>query len=221
MPKRTGDFDAWMLDELTDPQLAASYINAAISEDPNTLKVALGNVAKAHTMKRVAKQAGVARESLYTSLSEAGNPTLSNLNGILKAVGLKIAIIPESEQSSDQEPQPRLMVGNQPVQGSVSDTIKAHHIASTIIVKSSNTENFYGVNASLGIGNLSFEIQSGIGTESFDPFGMITPELLPLAREVTQVRSEIDVPEIVAGPAQPYLKQLARVAGIGRQLTIY
>jgi hypothetical protein len=47
MPKRTGDFDAWMLGELSDPVLASSYINAAISDDPDALKVALGNVAKA------------------------------------------------------------------------------------------------------------------------------------------------------------------------------
>lgn len=103
MPKRTGDFDAWMLGELTDPQLAASYINAAISEDPNTLKVALGNVAKAYSMRKVAMVAGLARESLYTTLSEAGNPTLSNLNGILKAVGLKIAVVPDSEESDIRE----------------------------------------------------------------------------------------------------------------------
>ena len=98
MPKRTGDFDTWRLAQLTDPQLAASYINAAISEDPNTLKTALRNVAKAHTMKKVAKEAGVARESLYTRLSEAGNPTLANLNGVLKAVGLKFKIVPNSEK---------------------------------------------------------------------------------------------------------------------------
>lgn len=98
MPKRTGDFDNWMLGELLDPQIASSYINAAISSDPNTLKVALGKVARAHTMKKVAEKAGMARESLYTSLSEAGNPTLTNLNEILKVVGLRIAVVPDSEK---------------------------------------------------------------------------------------------------------------------------
>ena len=127
MPKRTGDFDAWMLGELTDPILAASYINAAISEDPNTLKVALGNVAKAHRMKNVAEEVGMARESLYRSLSEAGNPTLTNLNGILKAVGLKIAVIPQSEKLNVQEAPSAGTVDNKPVQHSVKDAIKAPH----------------------------------------------------------------------------------------------
>jgi probable addiction module antidote protein len=100
MPKRTGDFDAWLLNELTDPQLAASYVNAAISEDPDLLPVVLREVAKAHKMSKVAKEAGVARESLYPILSESGNPTLNNLNGILKAVGLRITVVPDSEESS-------------------------------------------------------------------------------------------------------------------------
>jgi len=99
MPKRTGDYDAWLLDELADPRVAASYVNAAICEDPDMLKVALRNVAKAHTMKKVAEEAGVARESLYTILSESGNPTLTNLNAVLKAVGLRIAVVLDSEES--------------------------------------------------------------------------------------------------------------------------
>jgi len=102
MPKRTGDYDAWLLEELADPRIAASYVNGAICEDPDMLKVALRNVAKAYTMKRVAEEAGVARESLYTILSESGNPTLTNLNAVLKAVGLRIAVVPDSEGSIAQ-----------------------------------------------------------------------------------------------------------------------
>lgn len=106
MPKRTGDYDGWFLERLTDPRIAADYINAALSEHPENIKVVLRNVAKAHTMKKVAKEAGVARESLYTILSEEGNPTLANLNGVLKAVGLRVAVVTDSEESSVQEAKP-------------------------------------------------------------------------------------------------------------------
>lgn len=99
MPKRTGDFDAWLLGELTDPSVAASYINAAISEAPDLLPVVLREVATAHSMRRVAEKANVARESLYTILSKGGNPTLENLNGILRAVGLKIQVTPDSRST--------------------------------------------------------------------------------------------------------------------------
>ena len=100
MPKRTGDFDNWLLNELSDPQLASEYVNAAISEDPALLPAVLREVAKAYTMKKVAAAAGVARESLYTILGEGGNPTLTNLVAILKAVRLRIAVLPDSEPST-------------------------------------------------------------------------------------------------------------------------
>jgi len=107
MRKRTGDFDDWLLHELTDPQIAASYINTALSEDPGLLPLVLREVARAYTMKKVAKDAGVARESLYTILSACGNPTLSNLTAVLKAVRLKIAVVPDSADSSaDDLPKP-------------------------------------------------------------------------------------------------------------------
>ncbi|PYV27019.1 MAG: putative addiction module antidote protein, partial [Acidobacteria bacterium] len=57
--------------------------------------VALRNVAKAHQMAKVAKSAGVARESLYNTLSRGGNPRLNTLDSVLKAMGLKIAVEPD------------------------------------------------------------------------------------------------------------------------------
>lgn len=102
MPKRTGDFDQWLLGELSDPQVAASYINAAICDDPELLPEVLREVAKTHTMKKVAEKARVARESLYTILSEHGNPTLDSLTGILNAVGLRIKVAPLEKPSANQ-----------------------------------------------------------------------------------------------------------------------
>jgi probable addiction module antidote protein len=43
-------------------------------------------------MAKVAKAAGVPRESLYRALSSGGNPRFSTLHAILKAAGLKIAV---------------------------------------------------------------------------------------------------------------------------------
>jgi hypothetical protein len=42
----------------------------------------------------VAKESGVAREALYRTLSESGNPTFGNLSAILKSVGLRIEVTP-------------------------------------------------------------------------------------------------------------------------------
>jgi probable addiction module antidote protein len=51
-------------------------------------------------MAKVADTAGVARESVYRMLSGEGNPTYANLTGILRAVGLKLAIEPIPDQDT-------------------------------------------------------------------------------------------------------------------------
>jgi probable addiction module antidote protein len=43
-------------------------------------------------MAKVARAAGVPRESLYRALSPGGNPRFSTLHAILKAAGLKLAV---------------------------------------------------------------------------------------------------------------------------------
>jgi probable addiction module antidote protein len=77
---------------LTNPIEAASYLNAAMEDSLEMFLDALKDVAQAHQMSKVAKQAGVARESLYRSLSSQGNPTLEMLHSVLKALKLRIEI---------------------------------------------------------------------------------------------------------------------------------
>jgi probable addiction module antidote protein len=76
-----------------DPALAASYLNAAAEdEDPRVYLAALRTLAEAEGMAKVAKAAGVPRESLYRALSPGGNPRFSTLHAILRAAGLKLAV---------------------------------------------------------------------------------------------------------------------------------
>jgi probable addiction module antidote protein len=83
-----------LIEELrADPELAAEYLNAAVEDgDPRVYLTALRTVAEAQGMAKVAKAAGVPRESLYRALSSTGNPRFSTLNAILKAAGLKMAV---------------------------------------------------------------------------------------------------------------------------------
>ena len=94
MPKRTTDFRHDLLADLADPQEAAHYLNAAMEESEELFLIALRDVAEARQMARVAESAGVARESIYRMLTGNGNPTYSSLLGILRAVGLRLAIEP-------------------------------------------------------------------------------------------------------------------------------
>jgi probable addiction module antidote protein len=76
-----------------DPKLATEYLNAAAEdEDPRVYLAALRTVAEAEGMAKVAKAAGVPRESLYRALSSGGNPRFSTFHAILKAAGLKLAV---------------------------------------------------------------------------------------------------------------------------------
>ena len=85
-----------------NPELAAEYLKAALEEsmeDPHVLHVALRHVAKARGIKQVAEQAGIKRESLYRSLSQRGNPSVSTLSAILKTVGLRLTAEPSPGQA--------------------------------------------------------------------------------------------------------------------------
>lgn len=61
---------------------------------------ALGKVAQANQMAKVAKESGVQRETLYRSLSERGNPTLDTLTGVLSALDLRISIVSSKSGAS-------------------------------------------------------------------------------------------------------------------------
>lgn len=90
----TVDYQAWKLHKLANPVIAASYLNEALKESPATFLSAVGTVAKARDVASVAKEAGVARESLYRAFSVAGNPTLKTMYSVLRALGLRMTLQP-------------------------------------------------------------------------------------------------------------------------------
>jgi probable addiction module antidote protein len=77
-----------------DPEFAAEYVKAALedTEEPLVLLIALRHLAKARGIAKVAKAAGIERESLYRALSRRGNPRLSTLVAVTKAIGLKLTV---------------------------------------------------------------------------------------------------------------------------------
>jgi len=95
MPKRATDYRIRLPEDLKDPVEAAAYINAAIQDSEEMFLVALRNVAEAHQIAKVAKGAGLGRESIYRMLCTTGNPEYSSLSGILRALRLRIVVEPE------------------------------------------------------------------------------------------------------------------------------
>lgn len=77
-----------------NPDFAAEYLKAALedADEPCVLLIALRHLAQAQGIAKIAKAAGVERESLYRALSANGNPRLSTLFAVAKAVGLNLTV---------------------------------------------------------------------------------------------------------------------------------
>lgn len=70
------------------------YFNACLDDDPgdgSLIRAALGDIARAKGMSQIARDTGLARESLYKALSEEGNPEFSTILKVVHALGLKLS----------------------------------------------------------------------------------------------------------------------------------
>lgn len=79
-----------------DPELALEVINSILQDgDQGELLTVLRQVAQASGgVQAVAEQAHLNPTQLYRTLSPKGNPALSSLTAILKAMGLRLAVQP-------------------------------------------------------------------------------------------------------------------------------
>ncbi len=91
MTRTTSPWDS--AEVLDTPAALAAYLEAALEEDdPALLTHALGVIARAQGMAKIAEEAGVTREALYKALSADGDPRLSTFLGVLRALGLRLDI---------------------------------------------------------------------------------------------------------------------------------
>lgn len=88
---KLGKFD--VAEHLRTPEEMAAYLDACIEEsegDAAFIAKALGDIARAQGMTRVAREAGVSRESLYRALSGERSPDFSTILKVTRALGLKL-----------------------------------------------------------------------------------------------------------------------------------
>lgn len=91
----TSKFD--IADYLDSDEMIAEYLNAALEDgDENAIITAIGNIAKAIGMTKIAEQTGLSRPSLYKALSEGSKPQFSTILKVLRAIGgnLQVNIFP-------------------------------------------------------------------------------------------------------------------------------
>ncbi len=100
MKKNVNKVTDWnVIDYLKTEEDIANYLEAALEEnDIEFFLIALGDVAKARSINKIAKEIGVGRESLYKSFSGARRPNVETVFKAIDALGLKINFTPKNQQ---------------------------------------------------------------------------------------------------------------------------
>ena len=83
----------------TDDMIAGDLSDALGTQDPAFIGDAIGVVARAKGMKRVAEAAGASRESLYRALSANGNPEFVTVLKVLASLNIKLTAQAEGNGS--------------------------------------------------------------------------------------------------------------------------
>lgn len=93
---KTTPFDA--ADYLETEEDVAAYLTEALATgDTAVVALALGAIARARGMTRIARATGLSRESLYRALSADGNPEFATVLRILEAMGLRLTAEPATK----------------------------------------------------------------------------------------------------------------------------
>ncbi|HZM04881.1 MAG TPA: addiction module antidote protein [Candidatus Saccharimonadales bacterium] len=80
-------------EHLRTPQEMAAYLEACLEEangDAAFIAKALGDIARAKGMARVARDAGLSREGLYKALSGDRSPSFDTILKVVEALGLSL-----------------------------------------------------------------------------------------------------------------------------------
>ncbi len=86
-------------DHLDSPERIALYLEAAFEDgDPALIAAAIGDAARAYGMSKLARETGLAREALYRTFSEDGNPEFATVQRVLSVLGVRLSAIPAEEE---------------------------------------------------------------------------------------------------------------------------
>ena len=89
----TSKFD--IADYLDNNEMIAEYLNTVLEEgNDSDIIVAIGTVAKAIGMTKIAEETGLSRPSLYKALSDGAKPQFATIMKVLKAVGGQLHVNP-------------------------------------------------------------------------------------------------------------------------------
>jgi probable addiction module antidote protein len=85
---------AWdMADHINTKEDVIGVLEAALEENDTALLFAvIGDIARSKGMTQIAKELNLARESLYRSLSQGGNPSFDTIVKVLDNLGYQLSV---------------------------------------------------------------------------------------------------------------------------------
>jgi probable addiction module antidote protein len=91
--KKITKFD--IAEYLDNDEMIREYLNTVLEEgDSNDIVTALGYIAKALGMSKIAEETGLSRPSLYKALSKGAKPQFETILKVLRAVGGNLNLKP-------------------------------------------------------------------------------------------------------------------------------
>lgn len=97
MAKKIKVSDWNVLDYLDNEEAIAAYLQAAVAEnDPQSLILAIGDIARARGINKMAADMGVNRESLYKSLNGKTKPQFETIYNAIDKLGLEMSFRPKT-----------------------------------------------------------------------------------------------------------------------------
>jgi len=91
MKEKTTVWD--MADHINTKEDVAAYLEAAFEENDTALLLSvLGDIARSKGMAQIARDLNLARESLYRSLAQDGNPSFNTVAKVLDNLGFQLSV---------------------------------------------------------------------------------------------------------------------------------
>ncbi len=91
MTLKTTPFD--IVDFIQVPEDAVEYLKVVMEGgNSDEIRAALNNIVRARGVHNIAKETGLTRAAVYKALGDKGNPTLSTLLALTKALGVRLSV---------------------------------------------------------------------------------------------------------------------------------
>lgn len=88
---KTSKFD--IAEYLDDDDMIVEYLNTVLEDgDSEDILAAIGHIAKAQGMTKIATETGLSRTSLYKALSKGSKPQFDTVLKVLRAVGSNLNV---------------------------------------------------------------------------------------------------------------------------------